>query len=86
MIGLQIQLLNTNMILINIGQKYKIFSKDSWRYKICLGKISFYFFNDVIRYDYNFNDDQSEFIFNKIEDFIDKNPINQGPNYNVVKK
>lgn len=36
---------------------------------------------DVIRYDYNFDDDQSAYVFNEIEDFITKNPINQGPNY-----
>ena len=44
-------------------------------------KSRFSFLYDVIRYDYSFDDDQSEFIFCQIEDFIDKNPINQGPNY-----
>ena len=44
-------------------------------------KARFSFLYDVIIYDYNFDKDQSEFVFNQIEDFIDKNPINQGPNY-----
>ena len=44
-------------------------------------KARFCFLYDVIRYDYNFNSDQSKFVFNQIEDFIDKNPINCGPNY-----
>ena len=44
-------------------------------------KARFSFLYDIIRYDYHYNDDQSEFVFNQIEDFIDKNPINKGPNY-----
>lgn len=44
-------------------------------------KSRFTFINDIIRYDYHYRDDQSKLIFNQIEDFIDKNPINQGPNY-----
>ncbi|APG65037.1 hypothetical protein LPB136_06550 [Tenacibaculum todarodis] len=44
-------------------------------------KARFSFLYDIIRYDYHFQEDQSQFIFQQIEDFIDKNPINQGPNY-----
>ncbi len=44
-------------------------------------KARFSFLYDVIRYDYHFEDDQSTFVFNQIENFIDKNPINTGPNY-----
>ena len=44
-------------------------------------KARFSFLYDVIRYDYHFEDDQSAYVFNEIEDFITKNPINQGPNY-----
>nr|WP_298994223.1 alginate lyase family protein [uncultured Polaribacter sp.] len=44
-------------------------------------KARFSFLYDIIRYDYHFNKDESEFVFKEIEDFIDKNPINQGPNY-----
>lgn len=35
----------------------------------------------LIRYDFHFNKDHSEFVFSQIEDWIDKNPINQGPNW-----
>ena len=44
-------------------------------------KARFTFLYDVIRYDYHFQKDQSKFVFNEIIDFINKNPINQGPNY-----
>ncbi len=44
-------------------------------------KARFSFLYDVIRYDYHFEDDQSTFVFQQIEDFIDKNPINLGPNF-----
>ena len=44
-------------------------------------KSRFSFLYDVIRYDYHFDDDQSQFVFQQIENFINKNPINQGPNY-----
>ena len=36
---------------------------------------------DIIRYDYHFSDDQSKFVIDEILDFIEKNPINKGPNY-----
>ena len=35
----------------------------------------------LIRYDYHFGIDLSEFVFSEIENWIDKNPINCGPNY-----
>lgn len=44
-------------------------------------KARFSYLYDIIRYDYHFEEDQSQFVFSEIEDFIDKNPINQGPNY-----
>ncbi|QNM87034.1 alginate lyase family protein [Polaribacter pectinis] len=44
-------------------------------------KARFSFLYDVIRYDYHYNDDQSKYVFGEIEDFINNNPINQGPNY-----
>ena len=56
-------------------------SKEAGDIKYVWEKSRFSFLYDVIRYDYHFDDDQSEFIFKQIEDFIDKNPINQGPNY-----
>ena len=35
----------------------------------------------IIRYDYHFSLDHSEFVFNEIINWIDKNPVNCGPNY-----
>ncbi len=44
-------------------------------------KSRFSFLLTIIRYDYHFKADSSEFVFKKIESWIDANPINQGPNY-----
>ena len=72
------------------GHKYDInkhwsevndFSIKSGDIKYVWEKARFSFLYDVIRYDYHYDDDQSEFVFYQIEDFINKNPINQGPNY-----
>src|SRR5690606_36265153 len=35
----------------------------------------------LIRYDYHFNKDISEFVFSEIESWIECNPINRGPNW-----
>ncbi len=35
----------------------------------------------IIRYDYHFEEDHSDFVFSQIENWIDSNPINQGPNW-----
>lgn len=56
-------------------------SKEAGDIKYVWEKARFSFLYDVIRYDYHFNDDQSAYVFKEIEDFITKNPINQGPNY-----
>ena len=56
-------------------------SKEAGDIKYVWEKARFGFLYDVIRYDYHFNQDNSEFIFIEMESFIDKNPINQGPNY-----
>lgn len=57
------------------------FSVKSGDIKYVWEKARFSFLYDVIRYDFHHDDDQSKFVFNQIEDFINKNPINQGPNY-----
>ncbi len=44
-------------------------------------KARFSFLYDLIRYDFHTKEDQSELVLAEIESFIDKNPINQGPNY-----
>ncbi len=56
-------------------------SKTSGDIKYVWEKARFVYLYDIIRYDYHFEKDQSEFVFNQIENFIDLNPINQGPNY-----
>jgi len=72
------------------GYKYNInkhwseiedFSTEAGDIKYVWEKARFTFVYDVIRYDYHFNKDSSKFVFGQIEQFIDKNPINQGPNY-----
>lgn len=57
------------------------FSEDQGDIKYVWEKSRFTFLLDIIRYDYHFDHDHSEFVFAQIEDWIDKNPINQGPNW-----
>ena len=57
------------------------FSKHAGDIKYVWEKARFSFLQDVIRYDEHFKDDQSAYVFMEIEDFINKNPINRGPNY-----
>ncbi|MFK7747162.1 MAG: alginate lyase family protein [Kordia sp.] len=56
-------------------------SKEAGDIKYVWEKARFSYLYDIIRYDYHFEEDQSKFVFSEIEDFIEKNPINQGPNY-----
>ena len=56
-------------------------TKEAGDIKYVWEKARFSFLYDVIRCDYHFEDDQSAYAFKEIEDFITKNPINQGPNY-----
>lgn len=57
------------------------FSINSGDIKYVWEKSRFSYLNILIRYDYHFNIDQSEYVFKEIENWIDKNPINLGPNY-----
>lgn len=41
----------------------------------------FTFLYDLIRYDFHFQQDQSVLVFDKIENWIDNNPVNCGPNW-----
>jgi hypothetical protein len=75
---------------LDIGFKYDIskhwseindYASESGDIKYVWEKSRFSFLNTIIRYDYHFDEDQSEFVFNEIENWIDKNPINMGPNY-----
>ncbi|APD05845.1 heparin-sulfate lyase [Flavobacteriaceae bacterium UJ101] len=49
-------------------------------------KARFSFLYTIIRYDYHYQKDCSKQVFQEILDFIDKNPINQGPNYNCSQE
>jgi len=55
--------------------------KNAGDIKFVWEKARFIYLHDVIRYDFHSKIDQSKFVFDEINDFIDKNPINMGPNY-----
>lgn len=57
------------------------FSEHQGDIKYVWEKSRFTFLFDIIRYDYHADEDHSEFVFDQIEDWIIKNPINQGPNW-----
>lgn len=61
--------------------KIKDFDQQQGDIKYVWERARFTFLYDLIRYDYHFEKDQSEFVFGQIENFIDNNPINLGPNY-----
>lgn len=44
-------------------------------------KSRFSYLYTIIRYDYHFKEDQSEFVFKEILSWIESNPLNMGPNY-----
>ncbi len=44
-------------------------------------KSRFSYLYTIIRYDYHFNEDHASFVFQQIIDWIEKNPLNCGPNY-----
>jgi len=44
-------------------------------------KSRFSWLSVIMRYDYHFDEDHSEFVFGQIMDWINKNPLNCGPNY-----
>jgi hypothetical protein len=56
-------------------------SEESGDIKFVWEKARFNFIFDIIRFDYHFKTDCSDFVFKEINSFIDKNPLNQGPNY-----
>ena len=57
------------------------FSEKKGDIKFVWEKSRFAFLTDIIRYDFHYQEDQSEFVFGQIMDFIEKNSINCGPNY-----
>jgi hypothetical protein len=44
-------------------------------------KSRFSYLQTIMRYDYHFETDNSEFVFSEIQSWIKANPINQGPNW-----
>ncbi len=56
-------------------------SEEAGDIKFVWEKSRFSYFLTLIRYDYHFKKDLSEFVFSEIESWIDANPINHGPNW-----
>ncbi|MPR34243.1 heparinase [Cytophagaceae bacterium SJW1-29] len=57
------------------------FSAKAGDIKYVWEKSRFAFLYDLIRYDFHFQKDQSERVFEEIESWIAENPVNQGPNW-----
>lgn len=57
------------------------YNKEAGDIKYVWEKSRFSFLYTIIRYDYHFDEDHSEFVFSQIEKWMDANPINMGPNY-----
>lgn len=57
------------------------YSEQSGDIKFVWEKSRFSFIYDIIRYDYHFEKDCSQIVFDAIASWIDSNPINCGPNY-----
>lgn len=56
-------------------------SQEAGDIKYVWEKSRFSYLLTLIRYDYHFGEDLSEFVFSEIESWIESNPINQGPNW-----
>ncbi len=56
-------------------------SEENGDIKFVWEKARFSFLSDIIRYDFHYGKDCAELVFHEINSFIDKNPINMGPNY-----
>lgn len=61
--------------------KVNDYSREAGDIKFVWEKSRFSWLLTVCRYDYHFDEDHSEFVFSQIMDWIDKNPLNCGPNY-----
>jgi hypothetical protein len=57
------------------------YSQDDGDIKYVWEKSRFSYLYTLIRYDYHFGDDHSEFVFHEIESWIKANPLNMGPNF-----
>jgi hypothetical protein len=56
-------------------------SKEAGDIKFVWEKARFSYLYDILRYDHHSGSDQSSFVLSEIENFIDSNPINLGPQY-----
>lgn len=68
----------------NVGQhwaKVKDFDDKVGDIKFVWEPSRFEFLYTMVRYDYHFDEDHSDFVIGRILDWIDKNPLNCGPNY-----
>ena len=61
--------------------KIESLSEEAGDIKFTWEKSRFSWLCTLCRYDYHFDEDHSEFVFRQILDWIDKNPLNSGPNY-----
>lgn len=61
--------------------KINDFSKDAGDIKFVWEKSRFSWLLTICRYDYHYDEDHAEFVFSQIMDWIEKNPLNCGPNY-----
>ena len=61
--------------------KIESLSEEAGDIKYVWEKSRFSWLLTICRYDYHFDEDHSEFVFSQIIDWIDKNPLNCGPNY-----
>lgn len=61
--------------------KINDFSKEAGDIKFVWEKSRFSWLLTVCRYDYHYDEDHAEFAISLILDWIDKNPLNCGPNY-----
>jgi hypothetical protein len=62
------------------------FSQQAGDIKYVWEKSRFTFLYDLIRYDFHFGEDQSRMVFDKIESWIDSNPVNCGPNWKCCQE
>lgn len=49
-------------------------------------KSRFSYLLTIIRYDYHYDADSSQFVFDLMEDWMDNNPVNLGPNYHCSQE
>ena len=61
--------------------KIPTLSKQAGDIKYVWEKSRFCFLYDLLRYDFHFEKDQSKLAFALINDWIDQNPVNRGPNW-----